>query len=90
MTFLPTRDLESASLFNPTWEAEALKHLLTRNPVDLILHAVYSSTDLVPFSAVCSKHIKILTRPNYFLEIEGLFMLSECLILASQWQAPTI
>ncbi|XP_035700773.1 uncharacterized protein LOC118433195 [Folsomia candida] len=65
MAFLPTPDLESCSLVNATWEAEALTHLLARTPVDLNLFAAKDFTDLVPYTTLALKHVKISTISKY-------------------------
>ncbi|XP_035711384.1 uncharacterized protein LOC118436858 [Folsomia candida] len=59
MEFLPTPDLELISL-NPTWEKEALRHILDRNPIDVHLHHVTDSMDLVPFVNQSPKQLNVI------------------------------
>ncbi|XP_035716069.1 uncharacterized protein LOC118439132 isoform X2 [Folsomia candida] len=47
MEFLPSSDLEAASLVNHTWEEEALNHLLVRNPIDIHLLDVTDPSDVL-------------------------------------------
>ena len=62
MGFLPTTDLESASQVNTTWEMEALKYLVARNPVELQLKsAVNDPTDLVTLTSLSPTYLKIFT-----------------------------
>ncbi|XP_035708202.1 uncharacterized protein LOC118435846 [Folsomia candida] len=57
MEFLPSSDLESASLVHPTWEKEALRHLLIRNPVDVLLT---NSKALLPLRKLSPKHLNVI------------------------------
>ncbi|OXA49475.1 uncharacterized protein LOC118436670 [Folsomia candida] len=60
MEFLPISDLESAALVYSTWEKEALRHLLARNPVDVHLHNVNDSMDLLPLRKLSPKRINLI------------------------------
>ncbi|XP_035716784.1 uncharacterized protein LOC118439512 [Folsomia candida] len=61
MEFLLTSDLESISLVNSTWEKEALRHLLIRNPVDVHLHNnVTDSKDLIPLKNLSPTRLNIV------------------------------
>lgn len=66
MEFLPNPDLESASLVNPTWEEEALKDLVVRNPVDIHLRNVTDPTDfLLPLRNLTPSYIRIFSHEVY-------------------------
>ncbi|XP_035715093.1 uncharacterized protein LOC118438657 [Folsomia candida] len=59
MDFLPTPDLESASLVNSTWEQQTLLHLLVRNSVSVHLHNVHDSMHLLPFRNLSPKQLNV-------------------------------
>ncbi|XP_035712360.1 uncharacterized protein LOC118437457 [Folsomia candida] len=64
MEFLPIPDLETISLVNSTWEEEALRHLLIRNPIDVHLCKVNDSTDLVPLRKLSPNHLNVIVCPS--------------------------
>lgn len=81
MAFFPAPELESCSLVNSTWEAEALIHLVARSPIDLRLSAVNDPADLASISALSLKHVKILTLYDCYRERD--ILLTKCELLRS-------
>ncbi len=69
MEFLPTTDLESASQVNTTWQMEALKYLIVKNPINIQLNSnVNDSNDLVTLSNLSPTNLKIVNCRSDNLE----------------------
>ncbi|XP_035716071.1 uncharacterized protein LOC118439133 isoform X2 [Folsomia candida] len=63
LEFQPHPDLESACLVNSTWEEEALKHLLARNPVHIHPRNVTDPSDVLhPLRMLFPSYVRIFSQ----------------------------